>query len=113
MTSAIENERWRVADEVANFLSVDRDACRRAFYGEPEERIYEVIRWVVAERDLPKHDPEQMIERWARTIGTAAWSKWRESWSEPCSGAMQRRKVTVLLAEGMASLLTFPFTVAS
>ena len=75
MTSAIENERWRVADEVANFLSVDRDACRRAFYGEPEERIYEVIRWVVAERDLPKHDPEQMIERWAREHAAGVYSQ--------------------------------------
>ena len=44
MTSMIENERWRVADRAAVFLSVDRDVCRRAFHREPEERVREVVR---------------------------------------------------------------------
>ena len=66
MTNAIENERWRVADQAAALLSVDREVCRRAFYKEPEERVQEVVRWVISERDLPEHDPEGMIEQWAR-----------------------------------------------
>jgi len=32
VTNAIENERWRVADRAADLLSVDREACRRAFH---------------------------------------------------------------------------------
>ncbi|CAA9453833.1 MAG: hypothetical protein AVDCRST_MAG37-2681 [uncultured Rubrobacteraceae bacterium] len=66
MTKAIENERWKVADRVADILSVDREACRRAFYREPEERVHEVVRWILSERDLPGYDPERTIEQWAR-----------------------------------------------
>ena len=44
MTNAIENERWRVADRAADSLSVDREACRRAFHQEPEERVREAVR---------------------------------------------------------------------
>ena len=66
MTNAIEHERWRVADQAAALLSVDREVCRRAFYKEPEERVQEVLRWVISERDLPEQDPEGMIEQWAR-----------------------------------------------
>ena len=46
VTKVIENEDWRMADQAANFLSIDRDACRRAFYQEPEERVRKVVRWV-------------------------------------------------------------------
>ncbi len=66
MTNMIENERGRVADRAADFLLVDREVCRRAFHREPEERVREVVWWVLSERDLPEHDPERMIERWAR-----------------------------------------------
>ena len=66
MTNTIEIERWRVADRAADLLSVDREVCRRAFHREPEERVQEVVRWVLAERDLSEHDPERMIERWTR-----------------------------------------------
>src|SRR5215207_8086274 len=63
----IENERWRVADRTADILSIDRDVCRRAFHREPEERVHEVVRWALSERDLSGHDdPERMIEWWAR-----------------------------------------------
>ncbi len=62
MTNVIENERWRVADQAADLLSVDREVCRRAFHREPEERVREVVRWVLA---LPGDDPEQKIEGWA------------------------------------------------
>jgi uncharacterized protein with beta-barrel porin domain len=44
VTNAIENERWRVADRAADSLSVDREACRRAFHQEPEERVREAVR---------------------------------------------------------------------
>ena len=75
MTSMIENERWRVADRAADFLSVDREVCRRAFHQEPEERVREVVRWVLSERDLPEHDPERMIERWAREQGAGVYDQ--------------------------------------
>ena len=66
MTSMIENERWRIADWAADLLCVDRDVCRRAFHREPEERVREVVRWVLSERDLSGHDnPERMIEWWS------------------------------------------------
>ena len=69
MTNVIENERWRVADRAADYLSVDREVCRRAFHRETEERVREVVRWILSERDLPEYDPERMIERWAREQG--------------------------------------------
>ena len=75
MTNMIENERWKVADRAADFLSVDREVCRRAFHQEPEERVREVVRWVLSERDLPEHDTERMIERWAREQGTGVYSR--------------------------------------
>ena len=75
MTNGIENERWRVADRAADSLSVDREVCRRAFHGEPDERVREVIRWVLSERDLPGRDPERMIERWAREQGAGVYSR--------------------------------------
>ena len=75
MTNKIENERWRVADRAAELLAVDREACRRAFHGEPEERVRGVVRWVLSERDLPGHDPERVIERWAREQGCGVYSR--------------------------------------
>ncbi len=71
MTNAIENERWRVADRAADFLSVDREVCRRAFYKEPEKRVQEVVLWVLSERG----DPERMIERWAREQGAGVYGQ--------------------------------------
>ena len=63
VTRMIENEGWRVADKAADLLEIDREVCRRAFYQEPEERVREVIGWVLAERDLPERDPERTIEK--------------------------------------------------
>lgn len=71
----IENEGWRVADEAADLLEVDREVCRRAFYQEPEERVCDVIKWILAERDLPEHDPERMIESWACEHGAGVYGK--------------------------------------
>ncbi len=74
MTNAVENESWRVAGRAVDLLSVDRDISRRAFYQEPKERIYEIIKGVLSERNLPGHDPKRMIERWgpqARRASTA------------------------------------------
>ena len=75
MTNVSKNEDWRVADRAADFLSIDRDACRRAFYREPEERVREVVRWVLSERDLPGHDPERAIEGWAREHGAGVYGE--------------------------------------
>jgi hypothetical protein len=75
VTNAIENERWRVADRVADLLSVDREACRRAFQHEPEERVREAVRWASSERNLPGHAPEQMIEGWAREHGAGVYGE--------------------------------------
>ena len=74
MTNVIENERWRVADRAADYLSVDREVCRRAFHRETEERVHEVVRWILSERDLPEYDPERMIERWAREQGAGVYA---------------------------------------
>ena len=41
----------------------------------PEERVREVVRWVLSERDLPGHDSERMIERWAREQGAGVYSR--------------------------------------
>ena len=91
MTSMIENERWRIADEAANFLAVDRDVCRKAFHGEPDMRVRKVIQWVRSERNLPGHDPEQMIQRWAREHGAGVYSeKRRRSNLEHAEGIVTR-----------------------
>ena len=71
----IENEDWEVADRVADFLCVDREVCRRAFYREPEERVREVVRWVLSEQDPPEHDLERTIERWAHEHGAGIYSR--------------------------------------
>jgi hypothetical protein len=75
VTNNIENEDWGAADRAADFLCVDREACRRAFYRESEERVCEVVQWVLSERGLPEHDPERMIERWAREHGAGVYSR--------------------------------------
>jgi hypothetical protein len=75
VTSKIENEDGGVADRAADYLCVDREVCRRASYGEPEERVQEVVRWVLSEQDLPEHDSERMIERWARDHGAGIYSR--------------------------------------
>jgi hypothetical protein len=77
VTNKIENERWRAADRAAETLSVDWEVCRRAFYREPEERVQEVVRRILSERDLPEHDPERMIERWAREHGAGVYNRYR------------------------------------
>jgi hypothetical protein len=75
MTNVIENERWRYADRAAALLHVDRDVCRRAFHQEPEERICEVVLWILAERNLSGQDRELMIERWARQQGAGVYAQ--------------------------------------
>ena len=75
MTRMIENERRKAADQAADFLSVDREVCRRAFHREPEERVQEVVRWALSERDLPGHDPERMIERWTCEQGAGVYAQ--------------------------------------
>ena len=57
MTNAIENERWRVADRAADYLSVDWEACRRAFLQEPEERVREAVRWACPSESCPGTTP--------------------------------------------------------
>ena len=76
MANAIENERWRTADQAADFLSVDREVCRRAFHEEPEHRVRDIVRLVLAKRDIPGYDdPERMIESWAREHGAGVYRK--------------------------------------
>ena len=71
------NEDWRLADTAAAFLRVDRDVCRRAFHREPAHRVREVVQWVLSERNLPGHDPESMIEAWARDHGAGVYGDQR------------------------------------
>ncbi len=71
------NEEWRLADKAAAFLRVDRDVCRRAFHREPAHRVREVVQWVLSERNLPGHDPESMIEAWARDHGAGVYGDQR------------------------------------
>jgi hypothetical protein len=70
-----DNERWRIADQTAAFLSVDRDVCRRAFYGEPLALVSEVVQWVRSEEDAPDFDPERMILGWARDVGAGVFDE--------------------------------------
>jgi len=71
------NEEWRLADKAAAFLRVDREVCRRAFHREPAHRVREVVRWVLCEQNLPGHDPESMIEGWAREHRAGVYSDQR------------------------------------
>jgi hypothetical protein len=72
-----DDERWRIADQTAAFLSVDRDVCRRAFYGEPLGLVSEVVRWVRSEKGAPDFDPEKMIIDWARDVGAGVFDEGR------------------------------------
>jgi hypothetical protein len=91
MTSLIENEYWRVADQAADLLAIDRDVCRRAFYREPEERVSEIVRWVLSESDLPGYDPESTIERWAREHDAGVYGENRQRGSlEHVKGVVAR-----------------------
>lgn len=74
---AFENERWKIADRTAAFLSVDRDACRRAFYAEPLSLISEVVECVRSWENDPDYDPERMIEDWARDVGAGVFDEGR------------------------------------
>jgi len=58
MTDQIKHEDWRVADRAADLLSIDREVCRRAFYQEPEERVREIVQWVLAEQGVARDDLE-------------------------------------------------------
>lgn len=77
MANEIKNEGWGIADRAADFLCIDREVCRRAFYREPEERVGEVVRWVLSVRDLPGHDTEREIEDWARQHGAGVYGEGR------------------------------------
>jgi hypothetical protein len=94
VTNASKNEDWGVADRAADFLSIDREVCRRAFYREPEERVREVVRWVLSNRDLPGHDPERAIEGWARQRGAGVYGEGRRRGSLEHVGGIVARAVS-------------------
>jgi hypothetical protein len=71
----VKYKDWRVADRAAEFLSIDRDVCRRAFYQEPEERVRKVVRYVASKRSLSRHDLERIIERWAYEHSTGIYGQ--------------------------------------
>jgi hypothetical protein len=71
----VKYEDWRVADRAAEFLSIDQDVCRKAFYQEPEERVRKVVRYVASEQSLSRHDLERIIERWAREHGAGVYGQ--------------------------------------
>ena len=73
------NEDWHLADRVAAFLQVDWDVCRRAFYREPEHRVWGVVQWVLRHRDLADYDRERMIEWWARRRRAGLYGEPRRS----------------------------------
>ncbi len=62
MTDAIENEYWRVADRAADYLSADREMCRRAFHRENEERVGEAVRWILSSA-IPRTGPYSSATR--------------------------------------------------
>ena len=94
MANVSKNEGWGVADQAANFLAIDREVCRKAFYGEPEERVREVVRWVLTEAGLPGHDPERAIEGWARERGAGVYGENRQCSSLEHVGAIVARTVS-------------------
>ncbi len=71
------DERWRIADQTAAFLQVDRDVCRRAFYKESLGLVSEVVHAVRSWRDDPDYDPEDLIESWARDEGAGVYDEER------------------------------------
>ena len=64
----------------------------RAFYQEPEERVGDVVRWVLSGRNLPGHDPERIIEGWARehSAGVYGQNRRRRSSLEHVEGIVAR-----------------------
>ena len=93
MTNMSKNEDWGAADQAAEFLAIDREVCRRAFYREAEERVREVVRWVLSERDLPGHDPERAIEGWARERSAGVYGEGRRRGSLEHVGGIVARTV--------------------
>src|ERR687890_385568 len=83
LLSTYGGERWRIADQTAAFLQVDRDVCRRAFYGEPLGLVSEVVDAVYSWRDDPGYDPEELIESWARYEGAGVYDEERR-----CGGGL-------------------------
>jgi hypothetical protein len=71
------DERWRIADQTAAHLQIDRDVCRRAFYGEPLGLVSEVVEAVCSWKDDPDYDPEELIESWARDEGAGVYEEGR------------------------------------
>ena len=69
------NERWRIADQTAAYLQVDRDVCRRAFYKEPLWLVSEVVDAVRSWEGDPDYDPERRIEQWAREVGAGVYDE--------------------------------------
>jgi hypothetical protein len=78
LADEIKHKDWRVADRTADLLCIDREVCRRAFYQEPEERVHEIVQWVLSEPDLLRHGLERMIERWACEHGAGVYSRNRQ-----------------------------------
>jgi hypothetical protein len=70
-----DNERWRIADQTAAFLQVDRDVCRRAFYKEPLGLVSKVVYSVRSWEDDPVYDPEKLIESWARDVDAGVYDE--------------------------------------
>ena len=62
MTDVIENEYWRVTDCATDYLSADREVCRRAFHRETEERVREAVRWILSSA-LPRTGPYSSATR--------------------------------------------------
>jgi hypothetical protein len=73
--STYGDERWRIADQTAAFLHVDRDVCRRAFYKEPLGFVSKVVDAVRSWRDDPDYDPESLIDSWARDEGVGVYDE--------------------------------------
>jgi hypothetical protein len=71
------DERWRIADQTAVYLQVDRDVCRRAFYGEPLGLVSEVVEAVCSWKGDPDYDPAELIDSWARDEGTGVYDEER------------------------------------
>ena len=70
-----EDDRWEIEDLTAAFLQIDRDVCRRAFYGESLSLVSDVVGWVRSWKGDPNYDPEQMIEDWAREVGAGIFDE--------------------------------------
>lgn len=79
---AFENERWRIADQTAAFLLIDRDVCRRAFYGESLNFVSQVVECVRSWENDPDYDPETMIEDWAHDVGAGVFDEDRRNKSD-------------------------------